>query len=82
MKRVQEDNISLEELLMRVESLPGNFSIYYNPENIRATVYLDGNKYVDSKNQPIRVRRCSASDFASIVRSKILPTEIIQTSIF
>lgn len=82
MKRVQEDNISMEELLARAESLPGNFSVYYNPENIRSPVYLDGNKYVDNNNQPIRVRRCSASDFAAIVRSKLMPKEPVQISIF
>lgn len=82
MTKLQEKNISMDELLARAEMLDGNFSVYYDPENICSPVYLDGDKYVDHNGQPIRVRRCSASDFVAIIRSKIKVKAPVQTNLF
>ena len=82
MKKLQEQGITLKDLLDRSFSLPQNFSVYYNPDNILSMVLLDGDKYVDENGRPIRVRRCSSGDFIKIVEAKINKSNIIQQTLF
>lgn len=82
MKRIQEAGITLEELLDRARALPGNFSVYYNPEKLTSVVYLDGDKYVDENSQPIKVKRCSAGDFINVIQKKIDRQQVVQVSLF
>lgn len=82
LNKIQEPGIDLATLLGRARSLPGNFSVYYNPEKLNDVILLDGDKYVNDKFIPIRVKRCSSIDFVKLIENKIDAHKVVQSSLF